>query len=137
MIRNLFIAFIMIICLSGCFYNTSHVIEANKSQVQMRNYQARAFDTNDKELVLRAVISTMQDLGFIINQADERLGTISGQSFSNSSILTVTVRLVNNSQIIVRVNAQQGVRAIEDPAAYRNFFTSLSQSLFLEAHEIM
>lgn len=131
------ITIISITCLTGCFaHNSSSVIGTNQSQVQMRNYQSRAFDTNDKALVMRAVVSTMQDLGFIISQADDKIGTISGTSFSNMSVLTVTIRQINQNRLIVRVIAQHNRRLIEDPIAYKNFFTSLSQSLFLEAHEI-
>lgn len=133
--KKLLIA-IVICCLSGCASVHNDVLGTSQSQVQMRSYQARFFDTTDKHLVLRAVISTMQDLGFIINKADEQLGTISGDSFSNASRLTVSVRVVNDKQIVVRVNAQAGLKAIEDPVPYRNFFNSLGQSLFLEAHEI-
>lgn len=133
--KKLLIA-IVICCLSGCASVHNDVLGTSQSQVQMRSYQARSFDTTDKHLVLRAVISTMQDLGFIINKADEQLGTISGDSFSNASRLTVSVRVINDKQIIVRVNAQAELKAIEDPVPYRNFFNSLGQSLFLEAHEI-
>ena len=102
----------------------------------MRNYQSRSFDTNDKAMVMRAVISTMQDLGFIIDRADEKLGIVSGTSFSHASKLTVSVRVVNSKQIIVRANVQVGLKALEEPIAYQNFFNALAQSLFLEAHEV-
>jgi hypothetical protein len=37
---------------------------------------------------------------------------------------------------MVRANAQAGLNEIDDPAAYQNFFNSLSQSLFLDAHSV-
>ena len=126
-----------IIFLTGCFAsNSAHVIGSNQSQVEMRNYQSRKFDTNDKKLVMRAVVSTMQDLGFIINQADYNIGTVSGSSFTNMSTLTITVRDINSKQLIVRAIAQHNRNLIQDHKAYSNFFESLSKSLFLEAHEI-
>ena len=105
------------------------------NMIQMRNYQSRSFDTTDRSLVLRSVVSTMQDLGFIIDRADEKLGTISGTSFTHASKLTVSVRTIGK-KIVVRANAQAGLNAIEDPVPYQNFFNSLGQSLFLEAHEV-
>jgi hypothetical protein len=83
-------ALFVISCLTGCVSTHNDVLGTRHSQVQMRNYQSRAFETEDKAMVLRAVISTMQDLDFIIERADEKLGTISGTSFSNASKLTVT-----------------------------------------------
>lgn len=131
------ITIISIFCLTGCFANNAqHVIGTDQSQIEMRNYQSRSFDTNDKALIMRAIVSTMQDLGFIISQADDKIGTISGSSFSNVSVLTATVRQINKNKIIVRVIAQYNRRLIDDPVAYQNFFNSLSQSLFLEAHEV-
>ncbi len=136
--KKLFIAFVVAgtLALSGCASTHNDVLGTPQSQVQMRNYQSRSFDTNDKALILRAVVSTMQDLGFIIERADEKLGTISGTSFTHASKLTVSVRAINAKQIVVRANAQAGLKAIEDPIPYQNFFNALSQSLFLEAHEV-
>ena len=121
--------------LGGCVSTHNDVLGTRQSQVQMRNYQSRAFETEDRATVLRAVISTMQDLGFIIERADEKLGTISGTSFSNASKLTVSVRTVDG-MTVVRANAQAGLKAITDPIPYQNFFNALGQSLFLEAFEV-
>ncbi len=47
--------------------------------------------------------------------------------------LTVTVRPRNETQLVVRANAQFYLRAVEDPEPYQKFFRSLEQSLFLES----
>ena len=124
--------------LSGCASTHEDVLGTTQTQVQMRNYQSRMFDTSDKFMVLRAVVSTMQDLGFIIERADEKLGTVSGTSYvrANASKLTVSVRSINDKQIVVRANGQVGLKALDDPIPYQNFFNALGQSLFLEAHEV-
>lgn len=125
------------LALVGCTTTNQAVLGTTQSQVQLRNMQSRAFDTTNSSMVLRAVISTMQDLGFIIDKADADLGTITGTNYSQASKLTVTIRsLRDRKQTIVRANAQVGVNSIESPAAYQNFFAALSQSLFLEAHEV-
>ena len=64
--RRLLLSVVMVLSLAGCASTHRDVLGTSQSQVQMRNYQSRYFDTNDKELVLRAVISTMQDLGFMV-----------------------------------------------------------------------
>ena len=130
----LFFAIFQFILLAGCISTRDSVLDTQGSQLQTRNYQSRTFDTGDREMVLRAIISTLQDLNVIIDKADEKLGTISGTSFSNGSKITVSVRAIGQSQILVRANAQAGRKEIADPIPYQNFFNALSQSLFLEAH---
>ena len=120
----------------GCVSTRQDVLGTQYSQVETRNYQSRMFDTGDKQMVLRSVISTMQDLGFIIDRADETLGTVSGTSFTNASKMTVSVRPSGKIQMLVRANAQAGLREITNPMAYQNFFNALSQSLFLDAHMV-
>ncbi len=106
-----------------------------ESQLQKRSYQSRSFDTNDKEMVMRTVISTMQDLGFIIDRADLVLGTVSGTKLDYNQIkMTVSVRPRGKEQMLVRANAQFNLRPIEDPKQYQDFFSSLEKSLFLTAH---
>lgn len=134
--KKIIVALFSLTLLAGCVSTHNSVLGTQYSQVQTRNYQSRAFDTSDREMVLRSIISTMQDLGFIIDRADETLGTISGTSFANSSKLTVSVREMGKTQTLVRANAQAGLREISDPVPYQNFFNALSQSLFLDAHMI-
>ena len=125
----------LLLALAGCSSVQKDILETDQSQVQLRSYQSRSFDTTDRERVLRAIISTMQDLGFIIDKADEKLGTVSGTSFAYASKLTVSVRSIG-SQILVRANAQAELEQITDPEPYQNFFKALGQSLFLDANEV-
>ena len=112
-----------------------NVLGTPHTQVQMRNYQSRSFDTSNKTMVMQALLSTMQDLGFMIEKTDEKLGLVTGTSFSNGSKVTATVR-TQGKKTIVRLNAQSGYSAITNPITYQNFFNSLEQSLFLEANEV-
>lgn len=123
--------------LSGCTTTNQAVLGMSQSQVQLRNMQSRYYDTTDRDHVVRAVIATMQDLGFIIDKADYELGTVSGTNYSQFSKLTVSIRVLKDrNQTLVRSNAQVGVTAIEDPVPYRNFYAALSKSLFLAEHEV-
>ncbi|MGI6680977.1 MAG: hypothetical protein ACOX3T_05820 [Bdellovibrionota bacterium] len=121
--------------LVACVSTRDNILGTPQTQVQMRNYQSRSFETNDKTAVLRALIATMQDLGFIIEKTDEKLGLVSGTSFSNGSKATASVRTIRK-KTVVRLNAQSGLRPITNPITYQNFFNSLEQSLFLDANEI-
>lgn len=134
--KKILIALFGVTLLTGCVTTSDSVLGTQNSQVETRNYQSRTFDTNDKQMVLRNVISTMQDLNFIIDRADETLGTVSGTSFTNNSKMTVSVRPVGKNQVLVRASAQAGWREITSATAYQNFFNSLSQSMFLDAHMV-
>lgn len=129
---------VSLIGLSGCqTTSSSQLLKADQSQVQTRNIQTRAFDTTDKNKTLRTVISTLQDLGFVVDKADEVLGSVSATKLDGYQLrMTVTVRPRGQTQLLVRANAQYNLTAVEDPEIYQDFFTSLGKSMFLTAHNV-
>lgn len=135
--RYLFTAIILSLSLlSGCATTNQRVLDSgDETQLQKRSYQSRVFDTADKEKVLRATISTLQDLGFVIDRADLMLGSVSGTKLDGHQIkITVSVRPKGADRMLVRANAQFNITPIEDPKHYQDFFASLEKSLFLTAH---
>jgi len=129
------IAIAAALLLGGCQVNSKdQVLAAGASQVQLRSFQSRAFDTTDQEKTLRTVIATLQDLSFVIDKADATLGTVSATKLSGYQVrMTVTVRSRGETQLLVRANAQYNLRAIEDPQPYQQFFAALERSMFLTA----
>jgi hypothetical protein len=129
---------LLVVLLIGCASTTDRVLDlSDETQLQKRSYESRVFDTPDKEKVLRATISTLQDLGFVIDRADFMLGTVSGTKFEGYQVkITVSVRPKGNDRMLVRANAQFNIEPIDDPRQYQDFFTSLEKSLFLAAHEV-
>lgn len=129
---------VSLIGLPGCqTTSSSQLLKADQSQVQTRNIQTRAFDTTDKNKTLRTVISTLQDLGFVVDKADEVLGSVSATKLDGYQLrMTVTVRPRGQTQLLVRANAQYNLTAVEDPEIYQDFFTSLGKSMFLAAHNV-
>lgn len=124
--------------LSGCVATMKDQVldSGSESQLQLRSYQTRAFDTDDKQRVLRATIATLQDLGFVIDRADATLGTVSATKL-DSYLLKVTVSVrPRGDQMLVRANAQYNVTPVEDPKPYQDFFNSLGKSLFLQAQNV-
>jgi len=123
--------------LFGCALSTDQVMQADQSAVQLRSYQERAFDTSDKEQTLRSVIATLQDLHFVLDKADLDLGIVSATKLSGYQLrVTVTVRPRGSTQMLVRINAQRGEVAVEDPKPYQVFLTAQEKSMFLTAHEV-
>ena len=115
--------------LSACqTTSTSQIMATGESQVALRSIQTRAFDTTNRKKTLRTVIATLQDLGFVIDKADQELGTVSGTKLNGYSLrMTVTVRPRGKKQTLIRANAQYNITAVEDPLPYQQFFTALEK----------
>jgi hypothetical protein len=124
--------------LTGCQTDSrQQVLLTDRSQVELRAVQTRAFDTADKNLTVRNVIATLQDLGFVIDKADETLGTISGTKLQGYTMrITVTVRPRGSAQTAVRASAQYNLAAVSDAAPYQQFFAALEKAMFLTANEV-
>ena len=134
--KKIFCVLILSSALCACSSVSDRALDSSASQVATRSYQTKSFDTTDTDNVLRSVIATMQDLGFIIDRADRNIGTVSGYSFTNKTNMTVTVRAKGN-ETLVRANAEYNSKAITEPQAYQNFFNALAQSLFLTANDVL
>lgn len=123
---------------AGCQTNSKNqVLETSKSQVQLRSYQTRAYDTVDRDKLLRTVIATLQDLAFVVTKADATLGTVTATKLNGYALsITVSIRPRGNTQTLVRANAQYNIVAVEDPEPYQRFFEALSKAMFLEGQQV-
>jgi hypothetical protein len=114
------------------------LLAANQSQVQVRSYQTRTFESNDKLSVMRAVVATLQDLNFGIMRTDANLGIITGEKNHENSALFITVstKEKNNIGTVVRVSIIRNKETIEYLAPYQDFFSALQKSVFLQINNI-
>jgi len=129
--------FVSALLLASCISTQGRLLDSQTSQLQLRSIQERAFETRDRERTLRAVMATLQDLGFILDAADNGLGTVSGTRWDRVPMrITVSVRPRGESQMVVRANCQIERKPVQDPVPYQRFFAALSKSLFLEAQEV-
>ncbi len=127
----------------SCATTHDRLLGTDSSQVQLRSIQTRVFDTTDKDKTLRSVISTLQDLGFIVDKAEYTLGIVSATKIDTGRYalqgyplrLTVTVRPRGERQLLVRANAEYNLHPVTDPKPYQSFFAALSKSMFLEAQQ--
>ena len=134
--NNAVLVMIVFSLLVGCATTQQRLLDSDSSQVQLRSIQTRAFDTTDKEKTLRTIMSTLQDLGFVIDKADANLGTVSATKLKYYALrMTVTVRPRGETQLLVRANAQYNVKPVTDPEPYQQFFTSLEKAMFLTAQQ--
>ncbi len=107
-----------------------------EAQMKLRSFQTRTFDVKNRQLAMRAVITALQDLGFIIERANEPLGLVTAARFAEPNYydvlgVTVTVRPEGEGRMMIRANAIYNNKPIEDPKPYQNFFATLERSLFI------
>lgn len=139
--RNFFLMAVLAVTtvfMIGCASSQKEILTTDQSQVALRSIQSRAFDTTDKKLMLRSVINTMQDLDFLIQDSSLDLGTVTGQKFHNRIVvkMSVMVKDRNAKQLLVRANVEYGIKAVDDPKIYQDFFTALEKSVFLTAQQV-
>jgi len=126
----------VVVLFAGCALTPPDVTGAG-TQLEMRQIQTREYDTLDKQLTMRSVIATLQDLGFTIDQADAELGTVTATRLHQYSMrMTVTVVQKGTERVSVRANARIGEDAVTDPATYQDFFVALDKAMFLTLHQV-
>lgn len=112
------------------------LLAPTEAQMKIRSVQTRTFDVKDRQVAMRGVIAALQDLGFIIERANEPLGLVTAARFAEPNFsdvlgVTVTVRSQAEGRMLIRANAIYNNKPIEDPKVYQNFFATLERSLFI------
>ncbi|MEM7411283.1 MAG: hypothetical protein AAF430_13685 [Myxococcota bacterium] len=112
------------------------LLAPSEEQMKLRSFQTRTFEVKDKNQAMRGVIAALQDLGFIIERANEPLGLVTAARFAEPRYfdvlgITVTVRPQKGGQMQIRANAIYNNEPITDAKVYQNFFATLERSLFI------
>lgn len=125
------------ILLVACQATEKELLKPPEEQAALRAMQSRVYDTPDEQEMLRAAIATMQDLGFVIDDANSSMGIVSATRLQGRQArLMVTIRKQSENRLVVRASIQVGITTVTDPEVYQQFFASLSKGIFLTAHEI-
>ncbi len=138
-IRSLIPALLVLLALGACASPPKEpeaLLAPTEAQMKMRAVQTRSFDVADRQQAMRAVIAALQDLGFIIERANEALGLVTAARFAEPDFysvigVTVTVRPEGEGKMAIRINAIFNNEPVTDPEAYQNFFATLERSLFI------
>lgn len=133
-LRRLFGATLCLMLCSGCVSTKQNVLGDNLSSIETQKIPGMVLDTDDTNRVLRSVVGTLQDFGFILTQSDPFFGLISGIAFPSDAAITVIVRPHGKNQTEVRANIRHHYRQVQDAEVYRRFFTALADSLSLTAN---
>lgn len=135
------VAIAVLVIVQGCTAPQPSVdlLAPTEAQMKIRSVQTRSFDVKDRQVAMRGVISALQDLGFIIERANEPLGLVTAARFAEPNFydvvgVTVTVRQESEGKMTIRANAIYNNKPIEDPKVYQNFFATLERSLFAIKH---
>ena len=132
------VAVAVLVFVQGCAapQPSQDLLAPTEAQMKIRSAQSRSFDVKDRQVAMRGVIAALQDLGFIIERANESLGLVTAARFAEPNYydvmgVTVTVRPQADGRMMVRANAIYNNKPIEDPKVYQNFFATLERSLFV------
>jgi hypothetical protein len=112
-----------------------NLLAPDSQQAALRAMQTRSFDIDDRQQAMRGVIAALQDLGFIIERANEPLGLVTAARFAEPRYVdvvgvTVTVRPLAAGKMEIRANAIYNNEPISDAKVYQNFFATLERALF-------
>ena len=132
------VAIALLVIAQGCVapQPSQDLLAPTEAQMKIRSVQTRSFDVKDRHAAMRGVIAALQDLGFIIERANESLGLVTAARFAEPNYydvvgVTVTVRPEAEGRMMIRANAIYNNKPIEDPKVYQNFFATLERSLFV------
>jgi hypothetical protein len=127
-----------VLALHGCAapQPKADLLAPTEAQMKLRSFQTRAFEVKDRQAAIRGVIAVLQDLGFIVERANEPLGLVTAARFAEPNFydvvsVTVTVRPEAEGRMMIRANAIYNNKPIEDPKVYQNFFAALVRSIFI------
>jgi hypothetical protein len=113
-----------------------NLLAPDAEQAAAREMQTRSFDVTDRTQAMRGVIAALQDLGFIIERANEPFGLVTAARFAEPNYqdmvgITVTVQPEGSDKMRIRANVIYNNKPITDPKIYQNFFATLERSLFV------
>ena len=127
---------VIFIGLGGCVA-TPYDLTGDSAPLEVRSVQTRDYDALDKPMMMRAVIATLQDLGFTIDQADMGLGIVTATRLQVSDMrMTVTVAAKTEERVSVRANARVGEKGITQAETYQDFFVALDKAMFLVRNNV-
>ena len=69
--------------LAGCATDGGPQAAPPRTQVELRHFQTRSFAVEQGRVVLKAMVNVLQDLGYIIKNADADLGIVTAEKWAN------------------------------------------------------
>jgi hypothetical protein len=110
------------------------------SVLQERSPRTRVLFVDQNGVAAKAVVATLQDLGFQVDFSARELNLVTGWRMGGQSVEKVTVTFQRIDKDFVRFRASfsnDGDDVGVKPLLYQNFFTSLSKSVFLAKNGLL
>ena len=108
------ISLLVIVFAIGC---ATTGVTPTKTQLQIREFQTRSYETNDVKMVMKAMLNVLQDDGFIVKNANVVLGFLTatkevdveskGEAFVAGLFLGAQARWKKNSIIESTANVSE------------------------------
>ena len=127
------------------------------SSLEVRQMQTRTYEVKEKKQLMEAIVNVLQDRGYLITESNYKLGVISGYIEDKEKVFlgnryvryetSVQINEFSDKNYKVRTSfirkfidytgTPSGKKDIKNPEVlYREFFSQLDKSLFIEAQGI-
>lgn len=127
--------------------------KAEVSSLEIRQMQTRAYEVKDKKELMEAIVNVLQDRDYLINESNYNLGVISGYKECKEKSryvryeTSVQINELKADNYKVRTNfikknidptgtATTQIDVKNPEEFYRDFFSQLNKSLFIESQGI-
>jgi len=122
-----------ILLLGACVSNDyDPYVAATTNQLETRSYQTRDFSNVGHKQLMQAMVSTLQDYHFRIQEVDTELGTITAYQHTRKAgktALTIFIKARGENLHSVRINMLTGRKVLSEPEIYQKFFTAVRKQL--------
>lgn len=128
------------------------------SALEIRQMQTRTYEIKDKKQLMEGIVNVLQDRDYLINESNYNLGVVSGYRECKEKIpmggvryiryeTSVQINELNSNSYKVRTNfIKKNLDPMGNPSTqidiqnpeefYREFFSDLNKSLFIESQGI-
>ena len=154
-------ALLLAVCLTGCALETpADLFAPTEDMLQARQRETRRYEGISEPELLSASVAVLQDMGFMLTEADTKLGVLTGTKnrtgnvFQTNQTISVTLVVrpvfdsqgqplpkshqvrVNFNRVILYTNGKSKAENLNSPELFTEFHDKLSKSVFIEGQKL-
>ena len=100
------------------------------TEIQRRNLETREVEGNNREDVLRSVVTVLQDRGYAIQASDYQGGIITAVNQNPFLQVTTTIESFTRTRIRMRISMKDKNGIIEDPEIFDRLYDDIQTEVF-------